>query len=216
MTFDYRTRNDTDISDISADVFFTETLPELWETSNRLVTPWLQFKAPGDLSLECDGAIWSLAYHQGELHIQAGPSESGLHVRLSKDDFSGMINDLYTPMTFYTGGTLDIPRGELGDFLDWWLVLRGLLDRRPVHVPGKLAFPDRNGGALELNRSFRLDDSIEEMRHFLETAGFLHLEGVFTGAEMASISRDMDNALDSYQEGDGHSWWASTTDGERE
>jgi len=215
MTVDYRIRNDAEIGDISAGVFFAETLPGLWETSKALVTPWLQFKTPADLSLECDGAIWSLAYREGELQIQPGVSESGLHVRLSKEDFSGLINDLYTPMTFYTGGTLDIPRGELGDFLDWWLVLRGLLDQRPVHVPGALEFADRDGEPLELNRSFRLDDSIEEMRHFLETAGFLYLEGVFTGAEMESISRDMDNALDSYQEGDGHSWWASTADGER-
>jgi hypothetical protein len=215
MSFDYRIRNDTEISDISAEVFFTETLPGLWETSSRLVTPWLQFKAPGNLSLECDGAIWSLAYHQGELQIQPGPSESGLHVRLSKDDFSGMINDLYTPMTFYTGGTLDIPRGELGDFLDWWLVLRGLLDRRPVHVPGALEFPDRNGEPLDLTRSFQPGDSVDEMRHFLETAGFLHLKAVFTEEEMAGISRDMDNSLDCYHEGDGLSWWASTADGER-
>ena len=145
MTVDYRFRNDTEITDISAAVFFTETLPGLWQTSAGLVTPWLQFKAPGDLNLECEGAIWNLAYREGELAIQSGASESGLHVRLSKEDFSGLINDLYTPMTFYTGGTLDIPRGELGDFLDWWLVLRGLLDQRPVHVPGALEFPDRNG-----------------------------------------------------------------------
>ena len=223
MTVDYRIRNDAEISDISAKAFFTETLPGLWETSSGLVTPWLQFKTPGDLSLECEGTVWSLAYHNGELQILPGVSESGLHVRLSADDFSGMINDLYTPMTFYTGGTLDIPRGELGDFLDWWLVLRGLLDQRPVHVPGALEFTGRNGEPLDLSRSFRLDDSLhdqvedstDEMRHFLETAGFLHLKGVFTEEEMASISSDMDGALDSYQEGDGHSWWASTADGAR-
>ena len=106
MTVDYRFRNDTEITDISAAVFFTETLPGLWQTSAGLVTPWLQFKAPGDLNLECEGAIWNLAYCEGELSIQPGASESGLHVRLSKEDFSGLINDLYTPMTFYTGGTL--------------------------------------------------------------------------------------------------------------
>jgi hypothetical protein len=215
MTVDYRFRNDSEISDVSAEVFFTETLPGLWQTCAGLVTPWLQFKAPGDLSLECEDSVWSLGYQDGKLHIQPRVSDSGLHIRLSADDFSGLVNDLYTPMTFYTGGSLDIPRGELGDFLDWWLVLRGLLDQRPVHVPGALEFADREGEPLDLSRSFQLDDPVDEMRHFLETAGFLHLKGVFTGDEMARISRDMDESLDSYHEGDGHSWWASTADGER-
>ena len=215
MTVDHRFRYDTEITDVSAAVFFTETLPGLLETSAELVLPWLTFKTPGDLSLECEGEAWSLGFHGANLRIDPGLSDSGLHVRLSKGDFSGMINDLYTPMTFYTGGTLDIPRGELGDFLDWWLVLRGLLDRRPVHVPGALGFPDRNGEPLNLGRSFRLDDPVDEMRHFLETAGFLHLKGVFTEEEMATVSRDMDASLDSYREGDGLSWWATTADGER-
>ena len=29
-----------------------------------------------------------------------------------------------------TAGTLDMARGDLGDFLDWWVVLRSLIDGR--------------------------------------------------------------------------------------
>jgi hypothetical protein len=36
MTVDYRFRNDAEITDISAAVFFTETLPGLWQTSAGL------------------------------------------------------------------------------------------------------------------------------------------------------------------------------------
>jgi hypothetical protein len=215
MTVDYRFRNDAEIDDVSATLFFSETLPALLASSAELVTPWLEFKTPANVSIECDGSTWTLAYTDGALQILPGLSDSGLHVRLSDHDFSGMINDLYTPMTFYTGGTLDIARGDLGDFLDWWLVLRGLLDHRPVHIPGSLEFVDLQGRPLDLSLSFQLGDNPDEMRHFLETAGFLHLKGVFTAAEMAAISSDMDSSMNCYSEGDGLSWWATTAEGDR-
>jgi hypothetical protein len=53
------------------------------------------------------------------------------------------------------------------------------------------------------------------MRHFLETAGFLHITGVFTGDEMAAVSADIDSYQGDYHEGDGRSWWATTGDGTR-
>jgi hypothetical protein len=100
-------------------------------------------------------------------------------------------------------------------FLDWWLVIRALVDRRPIHVPGDIAFTDRDGTPLDLHRSFSLGDRLEDMRHFLETAGFLHIAGVFSGDEMAAVSRDIDAYRHQYVEGDGRSWWATTEDGAR-
>ena len=51
-------------------------------------------------------------------------------VELSDDDVADVVNDLKTPMTFLTGGTLRMARGNLGNFLDWWVVLRSLIDGR--------------------------------------------------------------------------------------
>src|SRR5439155_8189442 len=50
--------------------------------------------------------------------------------------------------------------------------------------------------------------------HFLGEAGFLHLTGVFSEAEMAAVSRDMDAAFPHYTPDDGRSWWATTRSGE--
>ncbi len=52
------------------------------------------------------------------------------------------------------------------------------------------------------------------MAHFLAEAGFLHLTNVFTAAEMAEVSADMDAALPQYRPDDGRSWWATTATGE--
>ena len=66
---------------------------------------------------------------------------------------------------------------------------------------------------LELDRCFAWDDDDDEMLHFLEQAGFVHVAGAFTEGEMAALSRDMDVAAPSYTPGDGRSWWARTADG---
>ena len=112
-------------------------------------------------------------------------------------------------------GTLDMPSGGLPDFLDWWVVLRGALDGRRLHTPGAVTFADRDGGPLDLQRAFGLDDSAEEMSHFLHEAGYLHLAGFFSEKEMAQIESDMDHAMPCYREDDQRSWWATTVDGTR-
>lgn len=215
MSVDFRTRHDADDRPVAIGEFFSVQLPALLAQSESLIRPWLEANNPEDLSIECEGESWQLSWTNSDIAIAKGISSTGLHVRLSKDDFSGLVNDQFTPMTFFVGGTLDTPRGQLGEFLDWWLVLRAVLDQRPIHMPGAVDFKDINGGPLKLNRSFTLDDPIEEMRHFLETAGFLHIASVFTEDEMAAISADIDKYHDLYEEGDDNSWWATTADGKR-
>jgi hypothetical protein len=117
-------------------------------------------------------------------------------------------------MTLLAAATLDMPIGDINDFLDWWVVLRSLLDARTVHTAGDVTFTDRDGGPLDLQRSFTVDDDPADLAYYLGEAGYLHLTEVFTTDEMAQISADMDAALPRYHDGDGRSWWATTADGE--
>jgi hypothetical protein len=215
MGVDFRTRRDDEVKDIDFTEFFSNVLPGLLEKNASCVAPWLARNDPDNLVIECEGISWQLSAVDGQIRVMPGADRSGLLVRLDANEFSGLINDLYTPMTFFVSGDLDIARGEMSGFLDWWLVIRALVDGRAIHVPGEIDFLDRDGGPLELNRSFRLDDPIEDMRHFLETAGFLHIAGVFTEDEMAAISADIDSYRGNYYEGDENSWWATTGDGTR-
>ncbi len=109
-------------------------------------------------------------------------------------------------------GWLDLD-GKLGDTLHWWLLIRAALDGWVPTLPGEIAFNDPRGDVLDLHRSFTLDDPVDELRAFLEEAGYLHLRGVFGADEMAAISSEMDAAAPSYAKGDGRSWWASLADG---
>ena len=79
-------------------------------------------------------------------------------------------------MTFLTAGTLTMQRGDLGDFLDWWVVL-AVADRRTA---GAHARRGRRSGIVTArrstsHRSFTPDDDDAEIAHFLAEAGFLHL-----------------------------------------
>lgn len=215
MTVDYRSRRDADITDIDITDFFSRILPGLLESATPYVQPWLALNSPGDMSIECEGVRWHLAAKDGQIRFNQGVSEAGLLVKLTASEFSGLVNDLYTPITFFVSGSLNILRGDITNFLDWWLIIRAVVDQRPIHIPGEAEFLDRNGEQLNLNHSFCLDDPIEDMRHFLETAGFLHIAGVFSDVEMAAVSADIDKFHDNYCEGDDRSWWASTKNGER-
>jgi hypothetical protein len=158
---------------------------------------------------------WTLTLGDAGLAVRRGDDGAVARVRLDDVGVHDLVNDLRTPMGFFTGGDLDMPSGRLEDFLDWAVVLRSLLDGQRVHVPGDVTFVDRDGAPLDLRRSFGLDDDPEEVSHFLAEAGFVHLRRVFDEDEMAAVSADMDAAAGGYADGDGRSWWATTHDGTR-
>jgi len=215
MSVDYRTRCDADVTDIDVTDFFSNTFPDLLDNATPFIQPWLSGNSPDDISIECESDCWHLWAADGRIQLKQHMGETGLRVKLTASEFSGLVNDLYTPMTFFVSGSLNILRGEFSTFLDWWLIVRAVVDQRPIHVPGGTNFRDRHGAPLNFKQSFSLQDSREDMRHFLETAGFMHIAGVFSAAEMSAISADIDKYHDNYFEGDDSSWWATTKNGER-
>jgi ectoine hydroxylase-related dioxygenase (phytanoyl-CoA dioxygenase family) len=215
MTIDQRSRRECDIKATTVAAFFGTDFQALAETAKTAITPWLAANILPALTLETVNSCWTVHADSQGVSAEQGIAPSGVHVRLTEEDFSALINDQLTPITFYAAGTLDIQRGNLKQYLDWWLLLRAIVDQREMYLPGSIAFETRTGEALDLKRRFTLRDSEEDMREFLELAGFLHIRGVFSEAEMAAISSDIDTHNASYTEGDGKSWWAGCADGSR-
>ncbi len=215
MSVDLRTRSDDDVRVVDPHEFFSRELPEALEAEREALAPGAARLGLRPFTIEVESEHTSLRWHGDRVEAAPGPASEGAHLRLSADDLTALVTDQVTPMTFFTGGSLDMPAGGLADFLDWWLVLRSALDGRRIHTPGDVQFQDRDGRPLDLGRSFRPQDPVEEMSHFLHEAGFLHLAGVFREDEMTQVVVDMDRAAPGYRDGDGRSWWASTADGER-
>ena len=147
------------------------------------------------------------------LTVREGTADDGPIARLDAAALSELVNDEASTFGLTMASRVQMLRGTTDDFVAWEPVLRAALDGRPVYEPGSITFRDRDGGDLDLRRSFRVDDPREEIGHFLAEAGFLHLEGVFSEAEMAAVSADLDAALDAADRDDGASWWARNDDG---
>jgi hypothetical protein len=212
VSIDRRTRADgapRDATDtVDAARFFGEELPERFGAAADRLAPALAPLDIAPLLVECDGDRWQLALEDGRPVV--APGGDGRRLSLAPGQLDDLVADLATPMGWFSSGRLDADvRLEL--LLDWWMVLRAVLDGTTPYAPGDALAAEL--AEVDLTRTFRPDDPDEDMRAFLEQAGYLHIGGVFTEEEMARISAEMDDAAPRYERGRTDSWWASTADG---
>jgi hypothetical protein len=211
---DVRTRGFDDIRPVVADEFFGGELPRLARERGHLAVPGARELGVRPFAFIVDGDAWTVALDGDRIVVEPGSDAAEASVRLDATGLHDLVNDLRTPTGFLTGGDLDMPAGRLEHFLDWWVVLRALIDGRPAHTHGGVEFVDPDGDPLDLAKTFRIDDDPDDVSHFLAEAGFLHLEGVFDEQEMAAVSAEMDDAAPRYAPNDGRSWWAKTHAGD--
>jgi hypothetical protein len=213
MTVDRRIRVDGELAATEPAEFFEVTLPNLFAQAHDRLRPSLRELAPRPLTITVGNRSWSLRVDDVRVAVSA-VSTAGTVLRVDAEQLASLIADKVTPMGWLTTGTLDMG-GHLSDILNWWLILRAALDGTTPHRTGAVEFKDRNGGPLDLSRSFAPDDPADEMAWFLEQAGFLHIKGLYREDEMTAVSTEMDIAAPRYSDGDGRSWWASLKDGSR-
>src|SRR4051812_13504071 len=161
VSLDYRTRTEADIRNVDVAAFFGEELPALIAERFDLAADGAGELRVEPFTIATPSGTFTLALENSTLEVRASADGAAL-VELSDGDVADIVNDLKTPMTFLTAGTLRMPRGNLGDFLDWWVVLRSLIDGRPVHSRGAVTFENRDGSPLDLHRAFTPDDADEE------------------------------------------------------
>jgi hypothetical protein len=214
---DIRTRTAADVRPVDPAAFLDDELPRLLAERGDLAVPAAIEMELAPITLVVDGDAWVLALDGDGFtvrRIASADDAPGTVVGLDAEQLADLVNDLRTPVGFLTAGDLDVRTGRFEHLLDWWIVLRSVLDGRRAHTAGAVTFRDGAGAPLDLARSFSLDDDRADVAHFLAEAGFVHLRGVFTQAEMAAVSAEMDEASSGYTPGDGRSWWARTHAGE--
>jgi hypothetical protein len=214
MSVDIRTRIDHERSPLDPREFLSGELPTRFsEAADRLAAPAERI-APAPLTIELpDESAWTLTADDGRVRVVAGAGDGGV-IRLDAEQVDDLATDQATPMTWLTTNTLHLRNGaRLEGVLDWWLLVRSALDGTTPYVPGSVDVTGGDGEPLELDRVFSPDATVEEMSDFLHGAGYLHIGGLFTEAEMAAVSDDMDRAAPRYSPDDGRSWWAELGDG---
>jgi hypothetical protein len=204
VSVDLRTRTDADVPIVEPERFFGVDLPEVAARRADLMALAADHLDLRPLAIHVGGRSWRL--EQAGTGLQATPGTADAMLAVTPERFADLVTDQVTPVGLMTAGEWSLDE-HVRTVMDWWLVLRSLIDERPVHVAGAVAVD------ADLTRSFTLDDDPADLRAFLEEAGFLHVRGVFTPDEMRRISDDMDIAEPTHTPGDGRSWWATLDDG---
>jgi hypothetical protein len=208
MSIDTRTRLHKDIRTLERDEVFDSLLPDAIAVHGDLAGRGVAYKELPAVGLDVEGR--SLTFHtsRDSLEIREGLDSAGVVAELSADALSDLIQDVQSTMGLAMTSRVKITAGNMTDWIGWEPVLRALLDGRRVHETGDVAFTDLDGRELDLDRRFTISDDREEMAHFLEQAGFLHIRAVFDEDEMASIGADIDEWIEKATPDDGESWWA--------
>lgn len=166
------------------------------------------FRLPG-------GPSFTYREIDGEVSVIRGDDSAAAVVELDEKTFSNFTNELLT-----ASGTVMIQRARLarGTFEQWqrWEpALRALYSGRPVYGSSvRAGLVDASGEPLDLLRAFTPADSDDEMRAFLNTAGYLHVRGVFDPGEAARLGQEIERCRVQTMPDDGFSWWSVNADGE--
>ena len=211
-TIDWRTRFAGPAEARTAEQLFAE-LTERLAGAGTLAARGVEQLGLDTLGLDIDGTRAHLTVDGDRLVLREGLASDGVVADLDAWACSELFDDVASTFGLLMAGRVTFPQGSGDRFVAWEPVLRAALDGRPVYESGSIHFRARDGGALDLSRGFGVDDDPEEIGHFLAEAGFLHLRGVFSEAEMAQVSAELDDALAAATQDDGASWWARTAEG---
>ena len=216
MSIDTRTRLSKDIRKIERDEVFDLVLPGAIAVNGDLAGRGVSYKELPAVGLDVDGRGVTLQESRGSLVIREGIDDAGVIAEMSADALSDLVQDAQSTMGLMMTARVKLRASNVNDWIGWEPALRALLDGRKVHETGDVTFTDLDGGELDLDRSFTIDDDRDEIAHFLEQAGFLHIRGVFDESEMASLGTDIDEWIAKAEPDDGESWWAENDRGESE
>jgi ectoine hydroxylase-related dioxygenase (phytanoyl-CoA dioxygenase family) len=161
-----------------------------------------------------DGRAYTYTPSAHGFDVTPGDEEAATVIELSHADWCDFVWELKTCFALFYAELLRVPRGGFGQLTIWEPVLRAAFDGQAVYdLTGPPPVLDAAGGPLDLTRTFTLDDSDDEIRDHLHRAGFVHLKGVFDGAEVAAMRDGVEAAIATARPDDQRSWW-TTVDGQ--
>jgi hypothetical protein len=192
--------------------FHRVRLPALIARNGHLVrsdlsgAPSLAFRSNGD------AFTWT-ASEQG-VRVAAGDAGADTVVVLSEATFSEFLHELLTASGAVMTGRAKLVHGDLTGWKRWEPAIQSLCSGREIYGPGVWrTLRDRSGAPLDLQRKFSPEDDPEEMRSYFATAGYLHLQGVFSPEEVERWGAEVEHVRAETTPGDPFSWWSVNASG---
>ncbi len=174
----------------------------------------------GTLAVRTPAGSWTYVPRAGSVELLEGEATADAVVAVDLDAWLGLVSDLDTaPGLFYTDRA-SVPVGNPLRFMRWEPGLRALFHGLPVFDPDSVDLRDLGGGPLDTTRAFALEETGDTgrdgaaARHFLRTAGYLHVPGVFDSGEVAAMLSDADVLAGEARPGDMASWWGRNAAGD--
>jgi len=194
--------------------FHQSELPALSARHGHLVVDDLRGVAPLAFCTD-DGVAFTWVSSENGVCVVEGDAEAATVVTLSERTFSEFLAELLTASGAVRTGRARVTRGALGGWQRWEPAIQSLCSGREIYRAAvRETLVDRAGIPLDLHRAFAVDDDVEDMRHFLARAGYLHVKAVFTGAEVDCFSAEVEHARSDTVPGDPFSWWSVNADGD--
>lgn len=142
-------------------------------------------------------------------------SDAAAVVVLDDRTFSDHINELLSANGALRTDRARMLRGGLDDWRAWEPAIQALVNGMSIYSMSVWdTLVDRDGDPLDLHRSFTLDDDPDDLRHFLNTAGYLHVRGVYRPEEISVLSDGVEAARSHTTPGDPFSWWSVNAAGD--
>lgn len=158
------------------------------------------------------GTGFTYSAPNGELSLTA--CDDGIVViEIDRPSFREFADERLSAAALLYSGRVTVVRGAGHHFLRWEPYLRSLYHDRPILDWRQLDLRDRTGSPLDTSRVFALGDLGDDASHFMKTAGFLVVRGVFSGAEVVALRGECERARALMTADDPRAWWGRHRDG---
>jgi hypothetical protein len=169
------------------------------------------------IAIQLDAArAYTYVAVDGGIDIRPGVApDAEVVLEIQEDAWQDYVYEFRTRHGLLYSQTVRFLRGTFEQWDRWDPALRCMYAGREVYDPLLLDLRDRDGAPLDLHRNFTLDDSDDDLGHFLRTTGYLVVKNVFSPDRIQAVAREVERLRDAAREGEPTAWFTTTSDGER-
>jgi hypothetical protein len=157
-----------------------------------------------------DGRAYTYVPSGSSFAVEPGSASAHTLVDLSCEAWNSFAWELTSSFALLYSDRLTVTQGSFGHLARWEPLLRFAFDGQAIYdIDQSTPVHDRTGRALDVTRTFTLDDADDEITDFLHRAGYVHLRGVMDGAELDALRADVAAGIAAARPDDRRSWWTS-------
>jgi len=172
-------------------------------------------RALGSLAFRLpEGDAYTYVPTDAGMDVVAGDASAHTVIELSAELWRNLVRELDAAAGLLYGGRAKCLRGSALRWVAWEPALRAMWSGRPVYRADEIDLRDRRGAPLDPAASFTLASDREDMAHFLRSAGYLFVRGVFAAHEIAALRKEAEALAGEARKGDKLSWWGKNAAGE--